>query len=78
MVQHKNSKAECTMKDELKNSAKRHAHRLIKKIEEVCDLPSVVQDSIRTEMEYATLDGHRITMKQTVKEKNNEETNGNV
>ena len=63
------------MKDELKNSAKRHAHRLIQKIQEVCDLPSVVQDSIRTEMEYATMDGHRITMKHTAKENENDKDN---
>ena len=51
------------MKDELKNSAKRHAHRLILKMQEIADVPPVVQDSTRREMEYATMDGYRITMK---------------
>ncbi len=54
--------SEKRMESELKNSAKRHAHRLITKIKEVIDVPGVVQDSIRREMEYATKDGYRITM----------------
>lgn len=51
------------MKDELKKSGYRHATRLIEKISEVVDLPSVVKDAIRQEMDYATMDGYRVTMK---------------
>ena len=52
---------ETQMKEELKVSARRHAKRLIDKMNQLAEVPAVVQDSIRTEMEYATLDGYRIT-----------------
>lgn len=51
------------MKEELKRSGYRHGQRLIQKITEVVDIPSVIKDAILKEMEYATLDGYRITMK---------------
>jgi len=51
------------MKDELKQSASRHALRLIDKIAAVIDVPEIVADSIKREMEYATMDGYRITMR---------------
>lgn len=51
------------MKDELKQSGHRHATKLIAKISEVITVPELVQDAIRKEMEYATLDGYRITMR---------------
>jgi len=49
------------LNEELKSSARRHSKRLIDKMKEIGDVPAVVQDSIRTEMEYATKDGYRIT-----------------
>ena len=74
----KGLESEMPMKEELKNSAKRHAHRLIKKMQELEDVPSVVQDSIRREMEYATMDGYRITMKHiSEKEEYDEDSYGN-
>ncbi len=51
------------MKEELKQSANRHARKLTDKLMQVVDLPDVAKDSIRQEMEYATMDGYRITMK---------------
>ena len=51
------------MKDELKQSAVRHSHRLIDRISQVIDVPEIVADSIRREIEYATMDGYRITMR---------------
>jgi hypothetical protein len=51
------------MKDELKQSAVRHSDRVISKITEVMQIPEIVSDSIRREMEYATMDGYRITMR---------------
>ena len=55
--------SETPMKTELKQSGNRHARKLIKKLSEIIDLPAVAQDSIRQELEYATMDGYRITMK---------------
>lgn len=55
--------SETPMKAELKQSGNRHARKLIKKLSEIIDLPAVAQDSIRQELEYATMDGYRITMK---------------
>ena len=49
------------MKDELKQSANRHANRLIAKLKDVISVPEIVEDSIRREIEYATMDGYRIT-----------------
>jgi len=48
---------------ELKYSARRHSNRLIEKMSEIIDVPDIVKDAIRKEVEYATLDGYRITMK---------------
>jgi len=53
------------MKDELKQCAARHATKLIGKISEVMQVPEVIQDAIRKEMEYSTMDGYRITMRHT-------------
>lgn len=53
------------MKDQLKQSAIRHAERLIGKMSEVIQVPEVIQDAIRKEVEYATMDGYRITMRHT-------------
>jgi len=64
-----NTESETPMKDELKYSANRHARKLIKKLSAVLDLPDLAHDSIRQELEYATLDGYRITMKHTQSEK---------
>jgi type IV secretory pathway TrbF-like protein len=49
------------MKDELKQSAFRHSDKLIEKIKQVVELPVIVKDAIKREMEYATMDGYRIT-----------------
>jgi hypothetical protein len=51
------------LKEELKQSANRHARKLTDKLLQVVALPDVAKDSIRQEMEYATMDGYRITMK---------------
>lgn len=53
------------MKTELKQSGYRHATKLIAKMSEIIDVPEIVKDAIRIEMEYATLDGYRITMRNT-------------
>jgi len=58
-----NELSEMPMKDELKISGNRHARRLIAKLDEILDLPQVAYDSIRKELEYATMDGYRITMR---------------
>lgn len=55
--------SETPMKIELKQSGNRHSRKLIQKLLEIVDLPAVAQDSIRQELEYATMDGYRITMK---------------
>lgn len=55
--------SETPMKDELKHSANRHARRLIKKLSSVMDLPEIAVDSIHKELEYGTMDGYRITMR---------------
>lgn len=75
MYKEENS-SEMPMKQELKQSGNRHAKRLIKKLA-FLDLPEVVFDSIHKEMEYATMDGYRITMKNNRNGENNEEANGN-
>ena len=49
------------MKDQLKQKAAIHATKLIDKITEVVELPELVKDAIKREMEYATMDGYRIT-----------------
>jgi hypothetical protein len=49
------------MKQELKQSAVRHSERLLGKLGEVMDVPLIAQDAIRREIEYATMDGYRIT-----------------
>ena len=72
-----NELSEMPMKNELKNSAKRHARTLIRKLEGVVDLPEVAYDSIRQELEYGTLDGMRITLKHTAMETENDEINYN-
>jgi len=54
--------SETPMKNELKQSANRHARKLIKKLA-VLGLPDLAHDSIRQELEYATMDGYRITMR---------------
>ena len=51
------------MKNELKQTANRHAIKLVRKLREVMTLPEIAEDSIRKELEYATLDGYRETMK---------------
>jgi len=72
MVEDLNS--EMPMKNELKQSANRHARKLIQKLEEVVDLPKLAHDSIRQELEYGTMDGYRITMKhKTVMETENDD-----
>jgi len=52
---------ETAYRDELKQSANRHAQRLLARIIEVVQIPEIVIDAIRREMEYATMDGYRIT-----------------
>lgn len=52
-----------TMKLELKKNANRHAERLLSSMREVITVPKVVEDCIRREIEYATMDGYRITMR---------------
>ena len=64
------------MKDELKQSALRHSDRVISKITEVMQIPEIVSDSIRREMEYATMDGYRITMRNL--NRNGEQQNGSI
>ena len=61
--------SEMPMKDELKYSANRHARRLIKKLSSVMDLPELAVDSIHKELEYGTMDGYRITMRNLNSEK---------
>lgn len=64
------------MKDELKRSSERHSSRLISDLAEVIDLPNIAVDRIRREVDYATMDGYRITMKHnTEKDKDNDKTN---
>ncbi len=58
------------LKKDLRHSAGRHAYKLISKIRQVCDVPASVEDSIRIEMEYATLDGFRITARHNEEENN--------
>jgi hypothetical protein len=55
------------MKNELKKNATRHAERLLSAMREVITVPQVVEERIRREMEYAVLDGHRITMQNTTR-----------
>ena len=62
------------MKDELKQSANRHSNRLLAKIKDVMTVPDIVEDSIRREIEYATMDGYRITAKNRNGETVNEDT----
>lgn len=65
--------SETPMKTELKQSANRHARKLIQKLSQVLDLPDMAQDSIRQECEYATMDGYRITMKHNRKGDHNDD-----
>jgi len=51
------------LKQELKSSAHRHTVKLLEKIEEIVDLPAIAKDAIRQELDYATMDGYRITMR---------------
>jgi hypothetical protein len=67
--------SEMPMKDELKHSANRHARRLIKKLSSVMDLPEIALDSIYKELEYSTMDGYRITMRNITSEKETENDN---
>jgi hypothetical protein len=51
------------MKVELKQSSNRHSERLLADLREIMDIPKIAVDRIRREVEYATMDGYRITMK---------------
>ncbi len=62
------------LKQELKREARRHSNKLISKMEQVIDVPLMVQDSIHQEVLYATMDGYRTTMKIT---RNGESENDN-
>jgi|TARA_R100000049_G_C1899885_1_gene50269 hypothetical protein len=70
---------ECDMKTELKHSSNRHSERLLADLGEIMDIPKIAVDRIRREVEYATMDGYRITMKSRNGDTENEkETNGNI
>lgn len=56
-------KSETHLKQELKSIAYRHSKKLLDKINPVIRLPDIVCESIQREIEYATLDGYRETMK---------------
>lgn len=74
------NKAKGQMKEELKQSANRHARKLIDKLSQIIELPDVAKDSIRQEFDYATMDGYRITMKHNRNGENyaqGEESTGN-
>jgi len=51
------------IKKEVRASSKNHARKLMKKLEQIMDLPDPAKDSIYKELEYASLDGYRITMR---------------
>jgi hypothetical protein len=51
------------MKQELEKSSNRHAERLLADLSEVMELPRIATERIRREINYATMDGYRITMK---------------
>ena len=63
------------LKEELKRDARRHSNKLIAKMEQIIDVPVMVQDSIHQEILYATMDGYRTTMKLT---RNGETENDNT
>ena len=68
-----NEVCETQLKEELKQVSNRHARKLIQKLSEVVNLPTVAHDSIRQEMEYSTLDGYRTTMKHNRKGSDDEQ-----
>ena len=61
------------MKHELKQSAIRHSERLLAKLGDVMVVPMIAQDAIRREIEYATMDGYRITAR--IQNRNGEPAN---
>jgi hypothetical protein len=66
------------LKEQLKREARRHSSKLIARLGEVVDLPSIAKDSIHQEVLYSTMDGYRATMKHNRNGDGNEqETNGN-
>lgn len=50
-------------KEELKQSAKSHSRKLISNLSEVIEFPRALHAAVEREVEYATMDGYRITMK---------------
>lgn len=63
------------MKEDLKRSAVRHSERLLSDLSEIMDIPNIAADRIRREIEYATMDGHRITMKSVKEGSENDSAN---
>ena len=55
------------MKDELKQSANRHTERLLGRISDVLEIPPIIAEAIRREIEYATMDGYRITARHLIR-----------
>ena len=51
------------LKSTLKQEARRHSKKLVKKICQVIDLPEIAIDGIHQEVLFATMDGYRATMK---------------
>ncbi len=49
------------IKSAVRKNAVRHAGKLVDKLEEILTLPKVAVDAIRKEIEYAALDGYRVT-----------------